>query len=442
MNHLLRCPGCRGALTEAFHCPNCARAYPSVAGIPVLVADPDAEIANWTYRLDDFVRDNTEVRAKILAELATEARLAGTRRRLELLHARLETHRERLLALLADAGLTPRARAAADPAPVPGEATITAHYHLLHRDWGWEGEGNRECEEAAEAVAEVVSAPLGAMLVLGAGAVRLTRDLHVAHGATTTVALDRNPLPFLVAERILRGETVHLFEFPLRAPASDAVVVDRALATAGPPPENLHLLFADGLDPPVADGAFDTVLTPWFIDQVPADLATLIPTIRRVLRTGGRWVSFGPLIYHPSHTRLAHRYCYDELLELVAREGFEVERESRKRMQYLGSPAGCEARIESVYTFSARMTAASPEGAAPEEPPWLADTSAPVPRLAGLEGYTPPHPLFGAVIALVDGNRSIADIARILIERHGLPKDAALPGVQSALREIARAVRR
>jgi len=190
----------------------------------------------------------------------------------------------------------------------------------------------------------------------------------------------------------------------------------------------------------VPDAAFDTVLTPWFIDQVPADLATLLPTIHRVLRDGGRWINFGPLIYHPTHTRLVHRYCYDEVLELTAREGFEMENQRYARMEYMASPAGCEARIESVATFSARKS--GPARAAVEDPEWLSDTTRPVPRLAGLDAYAPPHPLFAAVVALVDGRRSIDDIARILIDRHGLPHDAATPGVQAALREITRAFRR
>ncbi|HZO11980.1 MAG TPA: hypothetical protein VFB62_01940, partial [Polyangiaceae bacterium] len=242
-------------------CESCARRFPSVGGIPVLLPEPEAEIANWCYRLDDFVRDNADVRAKILAQLSTEAKLDGTRRRLDTLHRTLEIHRDRLLELLADAGVTPRVRAAPDPAPVPGEATITAYYHQIHRDWGWEADGNREARDAAAAVGEVAGS-LGGMLVLGAGAARLARDVHVEHGTSMTIALDRNPLPFVVARRILQGESVRLYEFPIRAATSDAVCVDRELTSPAPPPKGFHLLFADALDPPVPDAAFDTVLTP------------------------------------------------------------------------------------------------------------------------------------------------------------------------------------
>jgi hypothetical protein len=199
-------------------------------------------------------------------------------------------------------------------------------------------------------------------------------------------------------------------------------------------------MFADGLDPPFADGAFDTVLTPWFVDQVPPDMAALFPAIHRVLAEGGLWLNHGPLVYHPNHTLLVHRYRADEVLDLVAASGFAIEQHAYDRLLYMQSPACTQGRTEMVLSFRARRIDRV-EAVVPEQPAWLRDRTLPVPRVAGLDRYVAPHPLFAAVIALVDGQRSIDDIAAVLVRKAGLPEAAAPGGVQACLGEIWRALR-
>lgn len=444
---LLVCPRCRGRLSpgnRGLTCEDCARRYPALDGMPVLFDDPSARIEEWERQVGDFRKSNADVRAKILAQLAGEPILARTRRRLDLLHARLEEHGDRLLDLSSAAGLGLRERSGPVPsAVVPGEGTLTAYYHQLHRDWGWDGTDNREAIDMLEEVSGVLGdTPLGRTLVLGAGGCRLPYDLHRVHGGTTTIAIDINPLPFVVARRVIKGETVRLFEFPLRPRHTERSCIDRTLGCSNPGAVGFELVFGDGLDPPVRPGAFDTVLTPWFIDQIPKDAADLMPVLREVLAPGGRWLNFGPLIYHPSHTRLAHRYCVDEILELAQAWGFEVERHTYRRMTYMESPDGTQGRTEHVLVSLARKRDAEPKarlGAEPSES-WLLDPGQPVPRFRGLDSYRPPHPMFAAVVALIDGERSTARIAEILVEQHGLPPEAATMGVQACLREIHRAL--
>jgi hypothetical protein len=153
---------------------------------------------------------------------------------------------------------------------------------------------------------------------------------------------------------------------------------------------------------------------------------------------GGRWLNHGPLVYHPNHTRLAHRYRVDEVLELAGAAGFSVEASSFSPLAYMHSPASAQGRTEWVLTCVATRTASTTTAAAPAGPTWLHEHHRPVPRLAGLAGYAAPHPMFAAVIALVDGTRSIADIAARMVEKHGLPPDAAVVGVQGCLTQIVR----
>lgn len=442
---LVRCPRCAGECRredDHLACTACRYDFPTIGGIDCVFTRPQEIVEQWRFRADEFARNMDDTRARILADLTASELARGTRARLELLHRRLEEHRARVLGILAAAGIERAKRSVPDPPGVPGEASITSYYHQIHRDWGWEADSH-ELADALGAIERALAGapPLGTMLVIGAGACRLPRDVHVRHGATTTLAIDINPLPMIVAHRVLAGETVELFEFPVSPGSIGEVCIDRRLRSDAPAPVGFHQLFADGLDPPLPAGRFDTVLTPWFVDQVPEDLATFLPTLHRLLRPGGRWLNHGPLVYHPNHTRLADRRPLDEVLALVEDAGFTVGHVARERMLYMQSPVCTQGRTESVITFVAERGDVPVRAAAPERPQWLDDPDAPVPRFGGLDGYVAPHALFATIVGLVDGQRSITDIARVLIERHRVPAAAAIPGVQTCLREIWRATR-
>jgi len=408
------------------------------------MARPHDLVDQWRYRLAEFESSNDASRRRIVADLATKTIAAPTRARLERLGRGMALHGERLVALLGAAGIVGTRRRTSEPDGVPTEGSITSYIHHVHRDWGWDRDGSTENRDALAEVERVLGpdARLGSMLVLGAGGCRLASDVH--RFADTTVAVDINPLPMIVATKVLRGEPVALVELPLGPPDLEHVYVDRDLQAPAPAAPGFVQLFADAFALPFRDGCFDTVLTPWFIDQVPKDLATYLPEIRRMLRAGGRWINHGPLIYHPSRTEIAARYPADELYELVGAAGFDLQQRRAARLPYLQSPACTRGRAEMVLSFVAtRGDAPSPTGP-PSRPPgrppnWTHDPGVAIPRLVGLDRYQAPHPLFAAVVRLIDGERSAAQIAEILIRDYKLPPGAATPGVLSCLQEIWRA---
>ena len=361
---VLECPRCRASLQargDALACTACDQAYPRLGGIPLLVAEPATLSAHFNALTREFDAGMDRGLLELLAQIRKGDRLPLTQQRLETLHRQLERHSRRILQLVSDAGLETAVYEAADKTASPApEASLLQYYPQIHRDWGWSSD-NDEAADAQRAVSDVVAErPLGRLLVLGAGACRLTQDLHHRHGATLTVAVDLNPLPFFVAQRLLRGESVSLFEFPAWPLDSKHPCVERQLASPWPADPRIELLFADGLKPPVRAGTFDSVLTPWFIDHVPSDMRSLFARLWELLPVGGRWLNFGPLIYREEHTPLEHRYCVDEVLELVREAGFRVERYSFRRMKYMQSPASTQGRTETVLTFSAERLASPP----------------------------------------------------------------------------------
>ena len=421
-------------------CSQCAATYPLVGGIPCLLPDPVAAIARWETALGRFATATAQSADRLLAQSVEAGVPASARRRLSSLRAALPEHGRRILALFAEVGLEPASDINdADPQDLP---RVDTYYHQLIRDWSWDAAGSGENADAFARVRAAVdlNAPPKKILVLGAGACRLSVDLHRHVGAELTLAADINLLPLVVVRALIAGRRVPLFEFPVSPRTSADAVVERVLETAQPIPEGFLPVVLDGLDPPIVPGTVDTLFTPWFIDQVPKDLRGTIEVAARCLPPGGQWINHGPLIYHPDRTLAAHRYRQDEVLEMVAAAGFEIEHQSWDRLLYMESPAGSQGRTEGVLTFRARkVKERSARAAAPT--PWLDDPDLPVERMAGLESYAPPHPMFAAVVSLIDGTRSARQIADIMIEKHGLPADAALVGVTACLRDIHQTLR-
>ena len=125
-------------------------------------------------------------------------------------------------------------------------------------------------------------------------------------------------------------------------------------APSGPlGPEAFHFFLADGTEPPFADGSFDTIVTPWFIDQVPTDLEALLRRLHALLAPGGRWINHGPLIYRPDALPITRWYTRQEIFELAARIGFRMGAWQSASQPRFVSPLTGRGLIENVLTFEA-----------------------------------------------------------------------------------------
>lgn len=442
MDYLL-CPECWAAPLEAagdlLSCDRCHRLYPALGGIPLLMSKAELRLEQWSASLHAFLSETEVAERQLLAQSVQHGLNARTRARLTATAQGLRNHASRVQELFERAGLT----AAKESTPDPPTESILAYYTLVHRDWGWAPEVD-EVTPAIDALVAVLpsSFVLGRTLVLGAGTARLAWELGNRLNAGVDranspdiLALDVNPLPFLVTKRLMGGETVPLFELPGHPRRSTFACTERQLKAESAAPRGLKLVFADGLNPPVRDASFDTVITPWFVDQVPEDLATLPAVIRRVLRPGGAWLNQGPFVYDPARTKPAHRYCADEFVYIVNTSGFSISKATYTSFAHLASPVSAQGRTEWVLTMHATATQ-SPESA--NEPPWLLASGADdvIPLWDGLSSYVAPHPSIEKVARLVDGTRSARSIAQNLVADDELSAGDALEAVQGCLRVI------
>lgn len=439
---LLACPRCDKTPLRAVEggrrCDACKVDFPDVGGIPWLFAEPEATLGEWRGRLQFALQQLGREASQLEAELKDETLRPLTRRRVERYREAVESHRRSLHRLLepidvqsSGAGvetyLALRTR-------LPADQGLNTYYANVHRDWGWGDEENAASLAEIRAVLPEDAEP-GRVLVLGAGAARLAYDLHMETKCPTTVAMDFNPLLLLIAQAVMRGEPLPLYEFPIapRSPEDGAVL--RELRAPAPVREGFGLVLADALRPPFAAGAFDTVVTPWLIDIVTEDLPVFAARINRLLGEGGRWINFGSLAFgHPARAR---RYSAGETLEIVRESGFGEPNVSETTIPYMCSPASRHGRQETVFTFCADK---EQEADAPPRhralPDWIVTGKNPVPLTASFRNQATTTRIYAFIMSLIDGKRSIRDMAVLLEKQKLMTRAEAEPAVRSFLTKM------
>jgi hypothetical protein len=347
----VRCAGVLDFPSLEVVCVRCGQKYPRVGRIPVLLPRPDDHISLWRQQLALLVAQGEHTLAGMDAEATMPGVLREGQTRMRTLAKAVHDQVREISEVVSPAlgGPLPPSQSVGLP------RGVVEHIHFLYRDWGWDDGASLENQQSLDAIRELVgSQSLGCTLVLGAGGCRLAYDLHRQCGASDTVVLDIDPYLFLVAEAVVRGGSVQLTESSPTVQQVERTAKTWTLrAPAGPlDDEHFHFFLANGLAPPFVEGTFDTIVTPWFIDQVPTDLPAFLTTANRLLRPGGRWINHGPLLY-PPEAPISRRFSREEVLELAARAGFAIGRTSGISGPHFVSPLTGRGKVEWVLTFAA-----------------------------------------------------------------------------------------
>jgi SAM-dependent methyltransferase len=401
-------------------CGACSSGYPVIGEVPWLFPEPRQALAEWRGRLGLLTQHLASEATAMRASLAGGALEAATRRRLEHVARANEDQIERLRVLLAPLGLDQASIAEATHqglgTRLPTEQGLTNYYVNLHRDWSWGDEENQAALSELRALLGGTLDGLGVTLVQGAGAGRLAYDLHAASGAALTVATDFNPLLLFAARELFAGRSVELYEFPIAPRTIEDHAVLRRLAAPAQARSGLELVAADALQPPFADGVFDTVVTPWFIDIIGEPFARVAARVNLALKPGGRWINFGSLAF--SRAAHAERLSLEEVGALMPKAGFAGFEVREASIPYMRSPASRHARVESTISWVANKV--GPPAETPRArvlPDWLLQPDKPVPRTPAFEMQAISSRVHAFLLALINGERSMRDMARVLVEQ-------------------------
>jgi hypothetical protein len=433
---LLACPRCDALLRpvpEGWACTPCQVGFPDLGGVPFLFAEPGAAVGEWQARLNFELRRLQHDADRVALELKHDGLLANTRRRLEHLQAGYATQQQGLRELLAPllAAAPPAARETylALRTRLPSDQGLTTYAANVYRDWSW---GDVENARATELVANLIHGETARLLVLGAGAGRLAWDLHRRPDPGLTIGLDFNPMLALLATRIADGGSLRLVEFPLAPRQLADCAVTRELRAPAATAPGLHWIIGDALRPPLVAASIDTIVTPWLVDILPADLADLARIVNRCLRPGGAWINFGALAF--SGPEFATRYSLDEIVELLAAAGFEVREMREDELPYLCSPASRHARREQVVTWRAiKQRDVHPATRHAALPEWLVTGREAVPALPAFQLQAASTRVHAFVMSLIDGQRSIRDMAKLMEDQRLMTRQEAEPVIRDFL---------
>jgi SAM-dependent methyltransferase len=452
LGSVCHCPRCAGTIVPSeatLQCGRCGHAFPLLGRVPCLLPDPAASLSAWNRQLANYLALVERSLGATRQQLSQFALLPSTRGRLERLLEANARNAERVSELLRSAGLAPSPLAqgalASLGSPEPAEARaalereafgLVAYFNHILRDWsddaGAAAENRRALDLVMSAAGETAGrrpGSWGRTLVLGAGACRLAYDVACTGAPSWVVALDISPLLLLAAERIVFGGGLRLFEVPETPRDLAAACVERTLVAGSGAAPPLFLVLGDAFASPFRSGSFDTIVTPWFVDIVPVDLRDTLALVHDLLAPGGRWVHCGPLAY-PADRPLMQRYTAEELVDLSNRAGLKVIASRTERVELLRSGANTRTRSEDALVLAANKVE-PPREAADGVPPWLLFAHIPIPRFV-LE-QPPAEPILAYVMGLMDGTRTLRDIAARMVADHGARPDAALDGTRALL---------
>jgi len=442
ITELLACPRCdkkpMQSSDAALHCKACKVDFPILEGMPWMFAEPQAALGEWRGRLQFSLQQLSQEIASLDKELQNDDLRALSHRRVERYKKAVESHKRSLQKLLRPVEMQSLQgnyeTYLALRTKMPTDQGLNTYYPNVHRDWSWGEEENKASLKQIRAVLHD-HADLGKVLVLGAGAGRLAYDIHSELNCSLTVAMDFNPLLMLVARTVTSGGKLSLYEFPI-APLSledDAVV--RKLSAPQAVDENFHLVFGDALRAPFPDETFDTVVTPWLIDIISEDLPALAARINNLLKDNGRWVNFGSLAF--ASPERARCYSPEETKAIVAENGFSDPYVSQATIPYMSSPASRHGRQERVFSFSAYKERAVDK---PERhtalPDWIVTGKDPVPLTPSFRQQAMTTQIYSFIMSLIDGKRSIKDMALVLEKQKLMTKEEAEPAIRSFMTKM------
>ena len=253
--------------------------------------------------------------------------------------------------------------------------------------------------------------------------------------SSMTTALDFNPMLMFIAKQMCAGEQLKMHEFPIAPRSLEDDAVLRTLSAPQVVREGFELVLGDALRPPFAAGTFDTIVTPWLIDIITEDLPDVAARINAMLKKNGRWINFGSLAF--ASPERARRYSPEETKAIVAECGFADPYVSEATIPYMCSPASRHGRQEKVFTFSAwKERDARKPGRHRALPDWIVTGKEPVPLTQSFRTQAMTTQIYSFMMSLIDGKRTIDDMAVVLQKQGLMSKEEATPAIRTFLTKM------
>ena len=420
---MLICPVCASDI-EAIQCPKCHSEFFALGNIPCVFTAGIQQKKLWQHQMAMMEAQGGEALANLEYALQGYDLSDLTRARLEQAFESMEQSLKVILAQFSGAGLV------AQLDPMYDQTTVdnpTEYYHHILRDWAWDNEPSKYFETHAndanlKRVMNVWADPApGKMLVLGAGAGRLSWDLHEKLEPEFTIASDINPFLLTCAQDLIKERKAitlpELYTYPqIGYPFSKSWTMQPP-EDAGNLRERWFALGSDVWNMPLRENSVDTIVTSWLLDVTGGDVKDLIGVITYLLKPGGRWINTGPLLYSRNMS-FDKKYSAEEIFDFAEMAGFDMEQQEVDEVEHMVSPLNARYHYEQILSFCAQKSLTPKPVATPSRnsewltPPWLVMHHLPVPNIDFQ--CERGHEFIAKVLELVDGEKSIYLMAQLL----------------------------
>ncbi|TQV86567.1 hypothetical protein [Aliikangiella coralliicola] len=403
--------------------------YPIINQIPWLLRNPLHSMVDWSVKLNHF----NQVLSDEIRQLNNEIKKAPkpTLARLQLLLKGKQAFQQSVSHLV-----SPILKAKVSSKPVydalsdraPHTQNLLSYESNLYRDWVW---GEEENQITADILLEhTKDISTDSLLVLGAGSCRLAYDLHQAIAPKMTVANDINPLLLFAAHQLFSGRSLPIYEFPVHPRNAQSVAIEHKISPLKSWPDNFYMLFSDAATPALKKSAFELVVTPWLIDIQPFELVTFMRAINHYLPIGAHWLNFGSLVFNQKRDSFC--YAIDEVKEMAAQAGFEIADITEHEIPYLKSPYSAGYRVERVWCWRAVKTQeVKAQTNLQNLPDWIVDISKTIPLTREIKSFSFNHSLYAELTALIDGKKSIHQIAKKVAREKSMDENEAISMVKN-----------
>lgn len=439
LQEILMCPICgkKSIQLDKLQCKTCKSFFFELNGIPCLFPSGIKQLQLWNHLLAKFIEEGSNITNALTEELNKHGISSVTKQRLA---ATLNIHNishDYLVKTLQQVGLHPK-----NNADYKDYSTkVFSKYHQLPlRDWAWFSEsavrfsyGDLLHDENQLALNHIIKllntvknkAQVNCRtLVIGAGAGRLSWDIHCLMQPSMTIAMDFNPLLSYLSKSLIRDKNTVKWHEKIDFPFEQLPTFHEWQLKCPETNAELHQswipILADAYAMPFVPHTFDYVVTPWFIDVMSIDCKKLIFLIDKMLKPSGYWINYGPFLYNEKIPE-SEKYTSEEIKELLRLSHFQVISEATFQTPYSCSPLNKCGRIEQVWG----MVAQSPSDRthmkgqfqsfepihSQQPPPWFVMPHLPIPRLMSTKII--PEALTN-IAELIDGTRSVNEIAALL----------------------------
>lgn len=438
MKDFLKCPNC--SLTthaqESERCLSCSTSFPVIGRLQCFMRDSKRMLSRWSFESQLTLR-TLEVGIKNLDD-ELNAKVPERKNLNKFMRQRLIAEKDGLRKQLETFGnvMSPFIAIQAnggDLGNLPLTQSLTAYQDNILRDWAWQTDEN---DVMLRCMLDMLGVKTRFELVgvLGCGSGRLASDLCHSLFIDHIALLDANPWMLSVATHMLSGTTLELCERP-KAPLSvgDSSKVWTCEGRGLPSQTTAHFLLCDLLGIPPFLNSLDLAVTPFFIDIVPEPFPDLVKRINGMLKLGGCWLNGGSLVFRQRLHR--HRYGPEEVVHHIEAGGFKLVAWREFDLPYLASPISRHRRVEKVIFWHAEKTK-DRDAPVPFShlPPWFDNWDAPVQQSLPLSRSKVMHAVAANILSLVDGRRSLRQMAAIGAKSLGLTEDETAEAIANILR--------